>query len=247
MTDPTLPLTRTSTTSRLPSTAERSNGPTGTLVEKAYALIRRDILSGALAPGAKLRIGFLRERYGIGASPLREALSRLVTDSLVISEERRGFRIPPVSLDDLRDISDQRKLLECTALRIAIETGDAEWESMVLAAHYRLEKVEERLVPGDEALLWEWERLHREFHDALIAGARSRWLRRFHRTLYDQSDRYRRLYLPEMFIPPAVHEEHKRILDATLARDADTACMELANHIERICVTARSASYFRNR
>jgi DNA-binding GntR family transcriptional regulator len=216
-----------------------------TLVEQAYALLRRDILSGALEPGLKLRIGYLRDRYGIGPSPLREALSRLVSERLVAVEERRGFHIPPISLADLRDIADQRKLLECTALRTAIETADAGWESEVLAAHHRLRKVEERLAPGDEALLDEWEKRHREYHEALIAGARSRWLRRFQRILYDQADRYRRLYLAEFFVPPAVHEEHNRILAATLDRDADTACRELADHIERIYATACKASCFR--
>jgi len=224
----------------------RESAPlSATLVEQAYALLRRDILSGALDPGLKLRIGYLRERYNIGPSPLREALSRLVSERLVAVEERRGFHIPPISLADLRDIADQRKLLECTALRTAIETADAGWESEVLAAHHRLRKVEERLAPNDEALLAEWEKRHREYHEALIAGARSRWLRRFQRILYDQADRYRRLYLAEFFVPPAVHEEHNRILEATLDRDADTACREMADHIERIYTTACRASYFR--
>ncbi len=222
-----------------------SAAPSATLVEQAYALLRRDILWGVLAPGLKLRIGYLRDLYGIGPSPLREALSRLVSERLVAVEERRGFHIPPILLADLRDIADQRKLLECTALRTAIETADAGWESEVLAAHHRLRKVEEQLAPGDEALLAEWEKRHREYHEALIAGARSRWLRRFQRILYDQADRYRRLYLTEFFVPPAVHAEHGRILEATLKRDADAACHELADHIERIYTTARKASYFR--
>jgi DNA-binding GntR family transcriptional regulator len=222
-----------------------ATGSGGTLGEKAYELLRQDILSGALSPGMKLRIEPLRERYDMGASPLREALSRLVADGLVTSEERRGFRIPPVSLVDLRDIANMRKLLECSGLRQAIETADTAWESELLATYHRLSRIEERLDEEQFGLLQEWEERHREFHEALVAGAGSPWLQKLQRTLYDQSDRYRRLYLPEVFIAPKVHGEHKRILEAALARDAEKACDELANHIERIFETAKSSNFFR--
>jgi DNA-binding GntR family transcriptional regulator len=74
------------------------------LVEAAYATLRHDILDGTLAPGLKLRFEMLRERYGVGASTLREALTRLVGDALVTSEEQRGFRVAEVSLDDFADL-----------------------------------------------------------------------------------------------------------------------------------------------
>lgn len=223
---------------------DRAGGDAETLTARAYRLLRQDILSGHLAPGFKLRIESLRQAYDIGPSPLREALSRLVAEGLVASEDRRGFRIPPASLADLCDIASTRKLLECSALRRAIEIGDDTWEGEVLAAYHRLTRLEGRLDASNPALMAEWEELHRSYHAALVAGANSAWLRRLQRTLYDQFDRYRRLYLARVSVPPNVQAEHERILTATLARDADAACAALASHIDRTFDIARNSPFF---
>jgi GntR family carbon starvation induced transcriptional regulator len=223
---------------------DADTGGEETLTARAYRLLREDILSGHLAPGLKLRIETLRNAYGIGASPLREALSRLVADGLVDNEERRGFRIPAVSLADLRDIADMRQLLECAALRQAIERGDETWEASVVAAFHRLTRIQDRLDASDPDVMSEWEEQHRLYHEALVTGAGSRWLKRLQRTLYDQFDRYRRLYLPRVSVPPNVQAEHQKILDATLARDADAACRELAEHIEQVYAAAERSDYF---
>ena len=82
-----------------------SSSPAKTLVESSYNRLRSDIIAGKLAPGAKLRIEELREDYQIGASPLREALNRLAGEGFVTVEEQRGFKVAPVSLDDLQDLS----------------------------------------------------------------------------------------------------------------------------------------------
>lgn len=66
-----------------------------TLTDRAYGSLREDILNGVLAPGVRLRLDPLKARYGMGASPLREALSRLAGDGFVIAEGRRGFSVPP--------------------------------------------------------------------------------------------------------------------------------------------------------
>ena len=67
-----------------------------------FASLRADIINGSLKPGARLRFIELQARYGIGTSPIREALSRLAADRLVIQEVNRGFRVPPVSLAGFR-------------------------------------------------------------------------------------------------------------------------------------------------
>lgn len=229
---------------RLGRSDDRAANDAETLTARAYRVLRQDILSGALAPGLKLRIESLRQTYDIGPSPLREALSRLVAEGLVSSEERRGFRIPPASLADLRDIADTRKLLECSALRQAIGSGNDAWEGEVLAAYHRLTRLEGRLDASNPALVAEWEELHRDYHAALVAGANSPWLLRLQRTLYDQFDRYRRLYLARVSVPPNVQAEHERILKATLARDADAACDALASHIDRTFEIARNSPFF---
>lgn len=229
---------------RGPGRPAAAEAPEGSLAEQAYALLRRDIQHGVLAPDARLRIEELRRRYEIGPTPLREALSRLLAEGFVTSENHRGFRVPPVSLAELRDLTDQRKLIECTALRTAIERADAHYESQVLAAYHRLRRADERVQRNHPGPFEHWEQCHRDFHRALAAGAQSRWLVRFQNTLYDQSDRYRRLYLPDLFVLRSARDDHARILEATLERDAETAVRLLAEHVERVYQIASASAYF---
>ena len=126
-----------------------------TLVESAYRALRRDIIEGHLAPGEKLRVEHLKDDYGVGAGTLREALSLLISDALVVSQGQRGFRVAPVSLEDFEDITRNRVMLECEALRQSIAMGDDAWEGDLLAAFHRLTKAEEKLIGTDNREEWE--------------------------------------------------------------------------------------------
>lgn len=203
------------------------------LVEAAYETIRHDILIGELAPGAKLRFEMLRDRYAYGASTLREALTRLVGEALVTSEEQRGFRVAAISLEDFGDLTRTRKLIEVEALRQAILFGDDAWEADLVAAFHRLSKVEEKLSEGPERQQDEFEERNREFHFALIAACPSRWLKHMHAILFQQSERYRRISLCNKIEPRDIHAEHKAVLDAVLARDVDLACRLEGEHIDK--------------
>ena len=212
---------------------------TKTLVEGAYANLRREILNGAFEPGAKLRTAELRARYNISGSTMREALTRLLGEALVTTEGQRGFRAAPASVDDFRDLTDVRKLIETEALRQAIAVGDESWESQIVASFYRLTKVEERLAEDPEGARDEFETRNREFHHALIAACPSRWLHHINGLLYQQSERYRRMALAKRTVPRDVNAEHKAIMEATLARDADLACQLTADHIEKTLTVLR--------
>ncbi len=203
------------------------------LVEAAYDTIRHEILTGALAPETKLRFEMLRKRYGFGASTLREALTRLVGEALVTSEEQKGFRVAPVSLEDLADLTRTRIFVEKEALRESILAGDDAWEGRVVAAYHRLSKIEAKLASGPEYQQDEFEERNREFHHALISACPSRWLHHLYGILFQQSERYRRISLVNRVVPRDVHGEHKAIFEAALARDADLACKVAGEHIER--------------
>jgi GntR family transcriptional regulator, carbon starvation induced regulator len=207
---------------------------TQTLTEQAYRTIRQDILWGELAPDSHIKIDDLRSRYGIGPTPIREALSRLVAESLVLSEAHRGFRVPRATMSDLEDIVAHRRLIECNALKSAIENGDDEWEAGIVASYHLMARVEERSLTDGAGSWEEWELLHRRFHEALTSGAHSAWSRNFLRVLYDQGDRYRRLYRPDEVVVPVIHDDHKRILDATLGRNVELAVKEMDRHIGRL-------------
>ena len=125
--------------------------------------MREDILGCTLAPGTKLRFEALRTRYDVSFSTLREALARLVAESLVVAHGQRGFAVAPVSLDDLRDLTQARVLLECEVLRLAMERGNDDWEANILASYHRMERSQDRL--GQHYYLdAKWSTLHGAFH-----------------------------------------------------------------------------------
>src|ERR687889_597433 len=76
-----------------------------TLSGRVLALMRNDILELRLEPGSKLLFEALREKYDVGLSPLRESLSRLVVEGLVVGEDRRGFRVAPMTEEDYIDLT----------------------------------------------------------------------------------------------------------------------------------------------
>ena len=202
-----------------------------TLVENAYLALRRDIVDGKHAPGSRLRVEHLKGDYGVGAGTLREALSLLVSDALVVSEGQRGFWVTTISHTDIEDITHNRVLLETEALRASIKNGDDEWEANLVAAFHRLSKVEEKL-DTTVARMREWEERNRAFHEALIAACDSRWMRYLIGILYRQSERYRRFALSNPQMKRDVHAEHFELFDAAIKRDVRRACAALEIHIK---------------
>jgi GntR family transcriptional regulator, carbon starvation induced regulator len=211
----------------LPDTAASAHNARS-LTTLAFERLRQDILSGALRPEERLRIQALSERYGIGATAIREALSRLVPDGLVASEDQRGFFVAPVSRDDLIDLTQTRIEIEQVALRLAAERGDVDWESQLLSCFHRLSRTEPPTSP-ERAVVW--AQAHQQFHEALIAGCRSPWTLRVCRLLYEKSERYRNLSAQRTRTGDRdIAAEHRRLMDAAMARDAATACRLLSEH-----------------
>jgi DNA-binding GntR family transcriptional regulator len=201
------------------------------LVEQAFHRLRKDVLVGSYPAGAKLKVEELQEAYGFSSSPLREALSRLAQEGLVRADERRGFRVAAITAEDLADITRMRLMLDLQALAESIQNGDDKWEAAIVAAYYRLEKVESRLGEGPLMLDEEWSTLHREFHMALIAACPSERQRNWSASLFDQAERYRRYSARYRKTSRRKSNEHKKIMDATLKRDTQTACALLQEHI----------------
>jgi GntR family carbon starvation induced transcriptional regulator len=205
-----------------------------TLTEAIYTRIRSDILLGVLKPGDKLKLDGLRDRYDASVNTLREALSRLVSEGLVANEGQRGFAVVPASLDDLRDVTETRRMLESQAARLSIERADLDWESRVVAAYHKLSKIEDVVDDDPKHYGPLLERYNREFHGALISACGSRWLLTFHAVTYDQSLRYRMLAFQVRDFPRAQsRREHRDILDAALARDVKRLLPILGEHITK--------------
>jgi DNA-binding GntR family transcriptional regulator len=209
-------------TTDVPSTAESAG-------ERAYRLIRADILSGGLAPGERLRLDALRARYGASVSTLRETLSRLTAERLILAEGQRGFEVAPLSARDLREVAALRLLLEGHALDHAFRAGDVEWEARVVAAHHKLAQMEERLRAGDGAALAPWRRFDSQFHQTLASACGSRTLMATHAAVFDRYLRYQNMTLG--FRGEIAVAEHQALRDCALRRDAGGAREVLARHI----------------
>lgn len=208
--------------------------PAETVTETVYKRIRTDILTGTFRPEEKLKLEVLRRHYEVSVNTLREVLSRLVADGLVSNEGQSGFRVVPVSLSDLHDITEIRLMLECQAARLSIDRADLEWESRLVAAYHKLSKVEAVIDNDKDRYGPELEQYNREFHAALISACGSRWLLHFHGIMYDQSQRYRMLALQVKAFPrEQSRREHREILEAALAHDADRVVATLIRHITK--------------
>jgi GntR family transcriptional regulator, carbon starvation induced regulator len=204
-----------------------------TLSEAVYLRLRHDILSGQLKPGMKLRFADLSHRYGAAMGTLRESLSRLTADRLVIAEGQRGFRVSPISLNELWDITRLRIEIETVALSESIDAGTPDWEAEVLAALHRLLKLEDPRSAKPALLTEKGALLHKKFHMSLVNASPSIWRLRVIDVLYDQSERYRRLqtsYLSSMLNSA---QEHKAMATAAISRNKKTATSLLKSHLSR--------------
>lgn len=206
-----------------------------TLSEKAYFAIRRDIIQGSLPAGQPLRMADLSARYDMGFSPLREALSRLQVERLVVAEALRGFKVAPLSVAEMHDAIDSRILVESDALRLSMQLGNDDWSAAIVAALYALKLQVDRAATG-HVDVWEIEQRHYAFHRALLAGCGSPWRLEFFERLYAATERYRIPILIAARVPTKgrdIQAEHSALADAVLARDESRAVHLLAAHYRK--------------
>lgn len=212
------------------------------LADQAFKTLKSLILRGELLPGTRLRIEVLQKTYGLSSSPLREALNRLISERLVQIDSHRGFWVASVSVSELMELTDMRKLVESEALRRSVATGDDGWEGEIIAAFHRLSKAEDR--HGDMphlALNDDWSIRHREFHMALLAGCGSKRLLEECGALFDEAERYRRLSARMRERPRQKSTEHENLMEAALSRDADRAVALLRAHIQQTATNVAPA------
>jgi len=207
----------------------RDTAAARTLTEEIFERVLADILACRLKPGDKLKVEHLRAVHGVGSSPVREALSRLTAAGLVHAEGQRGFFVSEVSPDDLLDLTRLRIMIEGAALRSSIRNGDRDWEARLLAAAHRL-GVDEGTPKQGTTIDPEWEVLHREFHQALVAACDSPRLLAYRETLNDMSDRYRHLAVATGAPGRDPAAEHRMIMTAALERRTELASTLLENH-----------------
>lgn len=188
--------------------------------------LRHDIISGHFQPGQKLQMEDLKNQYNVGYSPLREALSRLVSYGLVCMKEQCGFTVAPLSLDELYDLYRVRINIEIQALDLSIQHGDDDWEADVTAAWFKYKKCLKQGIDNqiDPAI---WDQLQKEFRYSLIKSCQSPWLLKIRDMLNDQALRYRFICLNSYYQNKKVLnefiKENENLVSAVLSRDKKTA------------------------
>ncbi len=199
-----------------------------TLTTDLFEQIRSDILHNRLEPGSRLLFRDMRERYRSGLSPLREALMRLVSEGLVLLEDHKGFRVAPVSREEMIDIANTLLELEAIAIRMAVEKGDDRWEAQIVARYHELSKRE--MFAADGTLDAEWEARNVAFHEALYQACGSPSIKLVCHLLYERHSRYRRLRTRQGDPSRNVSKEHEGLMRATIGRNADAAIALLRKH-----------------
>lgn len=210
---------------------QRASESGATRTAEILDVLRDDIIEARLAPGEKLRFDALREQYSIGISPLREALTHLASEGLVISEQRRGYRVAPVSEVDLIEIARLRGEFDSLAVGESIRNGDELWEGRVLAAFHALTR-RDKIGPDGE-IDRDWEGYHIRFHEELLSECAMPKLVSFRAILELQARRYRRIAVHYLTAPRDDLGEHLAIRDAVLARDVDETGRLIREHYNR--------------
>ncbi|WP_433678210.1 GntR family transcriptional regulator [Nocardia sp. CA-119907] len=208
----------------------KSGGTTRT--DGIYQAMRADILGGRLVPGARLKFPELSERYKVSVGATREALTKLAAEGLVTAKAHQGYLVRPLSHEDLADLTKARVEIESLVLKLSVLEGDVRWEADAIAAHHFLERTTYRDPADPNHPTDEWSAAHRAFHHALLAGCRNRRLLDTALALRQEAELYLQWSVsfgnePDRDVPG----EHRALLAAAVARDADRAQELLRDHI----------------
>lgn len=195
--------------------------------------LKLDIINGHFKPGHKLLMSDLKARYGVGISPLREALSQLVVQKFVTVENQKGFKVKPISLLELQDIYETRAHIEKLCIELAISKGGDDWEAGIVAAAHSLFKLES--ADDKQIDIEQWQQRHSAFHDAIVAGCGLAELLDARRSLYDKAERYRSLWLRETMATNQLleknHDDHQLLMDAVINRKVALATNMITEHL----------------
>ncbi|MFE0463349.1 GntR family transcriptional regulator [Kitasatospora sp. NPDC058965] len=200
------------------------------LSEQVYAHLRDAIMRGDHAPGSPLKPQDLAREQGVSLAVVREALVRLVGEGLADRLPNRGFAVPSFSDRRWQEIAEARRTVEPLVLRMAVERGDLDWEARVRAAHHRLARTPAYLPEAGGHYTEAWAEAHRVFHRTLLEGCGNHALLETFDRMWTASELARRWSAHRTPDRDGI-EEHRRLEEAALARDADTAAAVLARHL----------------
>ncbi len=204
----------------------RTLQPARRLTDAAYEAIKRDVLECGLSPGSEVTERQLAARYGMGKAPLREALVRLCQEGLLQSIPRSGYRITPVTIQDVQDIFELRLVLEPVAARQAAGRID----EVLLTELNELCRV--GYEPGNRASESAFLRSNRQFHVAVAAASGNRRMARVLEQLLEETERLFHLGLAVRDRTEEMKHEHEVLVSALARGDADAAAQATVDQVE---------------
>ncbi|WP_329171354.1 GntR family transcriptional regulator [Streptomyces sp. NBC_01477] len=200
------------------------------LSEQVYTHLRDAIMRGDHAPGDALKPQDLAKEQGVSLAVVREALVRVVGEGLADRLPNRGFAVPAYSDRRWQEIAEARRTIEPVMLRMAVERGDVDWEARVRASHHRLTRTPAYVAEEGEHYSSAWAEAHRLFHRTLLEGCGNPVLLETFDRLWTASELARR-WSAHRNPDRDGAAEHRRLEEAVLARDADTASEVLIRHL----------------
>ena len=224
------------------SPSSLSNDAKPNLTDKAYAVIRRDIVSCALRPGAFLTEQQFRDRYSLTVAIARSALGRLTQDGLIQAEARRGYVVAPLTLRDVVEVFDARIIVEAGAARQATANMTPErLATITSAANPRLNADEKG--PGFLAA-------NRAFHLAVARATGNQRIVRMVERLLDESERVLHLGLVRFDRSDAYSDEHREVVELMKDGKSEAAAQLTAKQIDggkqMVLAAIRSSAQFMN-
>ncbi|MYW02014.1 GntR family transcriptional regulator [Streptomyces sp. SID3343] len=222
-------MTQTTTSSPTPTHTPTSSGKQ-MLSEQVYARLRDAIMRGDYAPGDPLKPQDLAKEQGVSLAVVREALVRVVGEGLADRLPNRGFAVPAFSDHRWQEIAEARRTFEPVVLRLSVQRGDLDWEARVRATHHRMARTPVYTPEETKYYSSDWAEAHRIFHRALLEGCGNTVLLETFDRMWTASELARRWSAHRNPDRDGVLE-HRRLEEAALARDADTAAEVLTRHL----------------
>jgi DNA-binding GntR family transcriptional regulator len=187
-----------------------------------YEALRKAIIEGDLAEGENLRQDQIALMFNTSRIPVREALSRLEQNGLITTQRYKGAVVAGLSIEEIEEIFEFRALIEAEVIRLAVPrlTGKT-----LDAARRHCQAFD------SEANSAMWGEINRNFHYSLYEAARRPYYLQIVRASLDRIDRYLRAQLTLTNGMSRARREHKGILDACIAGDADKAAELTRDHI----------------
>jgi DNA-binding GntR family transcriptional regulator len=205
------------------------------LSRAVFADLRAGILDGTYTPGSKLSPRAIATTSNVSLSVVREALTRLAEQGLVVAEPQLGFSVVTLDLEGAQDLNRVRVLIECAAVKDAIDHADVEYETRVIAGHHRLARTPQWVDEESQTVTEDWARAHAQFHAALLSACTSPRLLEMAANLRETAELYRRWSstFTATQVRRDVASEHMALMQAALDRDADLGAHLAGEHINK--------------